>query len=547
MQEDWWKGKVIYQIYPRSFCDSNGDGIGDLRGIIRKLDYLKELGVDLLWISPLYASPNYDNGYDISDYYAIHPDFGTMEDFDRLVAEAKKWGLGILMDLVINHTSTAHPWFQKSIRKEEPYTDFYIWRPGRGKKKPNNWTGFFGGDTWEYVPERGEYYLHLFAKEQADLNFRNPRVIEAVEKVMDFWLAKGVMGFRCDVINIIHKDSLENGRFRPVLRGSEYYLSRPGLHSLLKRFHRNVWEKYRAFTVGETVFVSPEEAKKLTDPKRGELTAVFAFAHMETDCFGVKWFPRPFSPARFFKVLAKWQEALPWNTVYFENHDQPRSLSRFGDADRYPRESGKALALLLLSLRGTPFIYQGQELGMTNFDFTAMDQVEDVESHQIWGIVEKFHLPKRLYWKVMRAKSRDNARTPMQWTGEAGGGFSTGRPWLGMNHNHVERNADKEGQDPRSLLNFYRRLLAFHRSSPALREGTFEELYRKGSVWAFARRSPEGERLRFVINLSKTAKKSPITGTCLFSSYEETELGATLRPYEAALLGEESKSGKEEA
>lgn len=550
MGQVWWKDKVIYQIYPRSFCDSNGDGIGDIPGIISKLDYLEKLGVDLLWISPLYASPNYDNGYDISDYYAIHPDFGTMADFDRLVAEADRRGIGIIMDMVINHTSTDHPWFQKSIKGEEPYKDFYIWRPGKGGKKPNKWTGFFGGDTWEYVEERGEYYLHLFAKEQADLNYRNPLVVEAMEEVMTFWLDKGVKGFRLDVINIIHKDSLEDGAFRPVLRGSEFYLSRPGLHVLLKNFHQKIWAPHEAYTVGETVFVDPDEARRLTDPDREELSAVFAFEHMETDCFGVKWFPRSFSPGRFFKVLAKWQAALPWNTVYFENHDQPRSLSRFGDPEAYPRESGKALALLLLSLRGTPYIYQGQEIGMTNFDFTSMDQVEDVESRQVWSIIRKAHFPRGLYWKVIRAKSRDNARTPMQWSGEAGAGFTTGKPWLGINHNHVTCNVAEEEGDPDSLLHFYRRLLAFRKGSAPLLEGDFHEVFREWSVWAFERRTEEGEGLLFQINLSAKPSPAYLSGPCLFSSYEEGRVGGTLRPYEAALMeipiGEDDRKGDQD-
>lgn len=538
MAMDWWKNKLIYQIYPRSFCDSNGDGIGDIPGIISKLDYLQALGVDLLWLSPLYPSPNYDNGYDISDYCAIHPDFGTLSDFDRLLSEAKQRGIGLLMDLVINHTSTAHQWFEKSRRREEPYTDFYIWRPGKGNQKPNKWSGFFGGDTWTYDPVRGEYYLHLFAKEQADLNYQNPLVIDAVKQVMKFWLDRGVRGFRCDVINILYKESLDDGRFRPVLRGSEYYLSRPGLHTILKDFHQSVWKDYEAYTVGETVFVTPQEAQLLTDEKRGELCSVFAFEHMETDCFGVKWFPRPFRPSRFFKVLEKWQTALPWTTLYFENHDQPRALSRFG-SEAYPEPSAKALALLLLSLRGTPFVYQGQEIGMRNFDFTSMDQVQDVESRNVWALARRLHLPSGLFWKVMKAKSRDNARTPMQWTGGKNAGFSDGTPWLGIHHAYPEVNVEREEQDPKSILSFYRRLIAFRRKSPVLQTGTFERLYQKGPVWAF-RRSLEGAdpALILVINLSDKKTRSPFHGPVLFSSYEKDHLRRTLRPYEAVLMEE---------
>lgn len=534
----WWKERVVYQIYPRSYCDANGDGIGDIQGILSRLDYLKELGIGAIWFSPLYPSPNVDNGYDISDYRDIHPDFGTLEEMDELIAEAHKRDIKIIMDLVINHTSDQHEWFQKSRRRVEPYTDFYIWRKGENGKKPNNWGGFFGGDVWEFDEERGEYYLHLFAKEQPDLNYRNEKVIKAVEEVMRFWLERGVDGFRCDVINIIYKETLNNGRWRPALTGCEHYLSTPGTHRLLQRFNRNVFSHFDSFTVGETVFVDPEKADDLTNPERGELNAVFAFEHMETDCFGVKWFLRRFSPHRFLKTLSKWQQELHWNANYFENHDQPRSLSRFGDAENFRKESGKALALLLLSLKGTPFVYQGQEIGMTNFDFESMDDVQDVESRNIWKLAKRLCFPKGLRWKMIRTKSRDNARTPMQWENKSEAGFTTGTPWIKVNRNYPRVNVVEEANDPDSILHFYKKFLAFRKQSRVLKEGSYRELSLSGPVLAFAREL-EGKKLVCVVNLSGKEHLCPVPHSkVLFHSYGNTHIGARLRPYEAALLEE---------
>lgn len=534
----WWKERVVYQIYPRSFCDADGDGIGDIRGILSRLDYLQELGIGAIWFSPLYPSPNVDNGYDISDYCDIHPDFGSLADMDELIAEAHQRDIKVIMDLVINHTSDQHEWFQKSRKRIEPYTDFYIWKKAEDGKRPNNWGSFFGGDVWAWDEERGEYYLHLFAKEQPDLNYRNEAVVKAVEKVMRFWMERGVDGFRCDVINILYKESLENGRWRPALTGCEHYLSTPGTHSLLQRFRRDVFRHFDSFTVGETVFVTPSRADDLTNPHRGELDAVFAFEHMETDCFGVKWFMRPFSPHRFLKTLSKWQNELTWNANYFENHDQPRSLSRFGDEGQYRRESGKALALLLLSLRGTAFLYQGQEIGMTNFDYESMEDVRDIESRNIWKLAERLHFPYALRWKMVRTKSRDNARTPMQWEDKPEAGFSAGKPWLGVNGNYRRVNVVNEAGRPDSILHFYKSFLAFRRENRVLIEGNYRELILRGPVLAFAREL-EGKRLVCVVNLSKSKQVCPIPGgRALFHSYGEPCLGTTLRPYEAALLEE---------
>ena len=533
----WWKRKIIYQIYPMSFCDSNGDGIGDLPGIISRLDYLQRLGVGALWLSPVYPSPNKDNGYDISDYCEIHPNYGTLADMDRLIAEAKKRDIRIIMDLVINHTSDRHEWFQKSRRREEPYTDFYIWRKGEKGKKPTNWGSFFGEDCWEYDEVRGEYYLHLFAKEQPDLNYHNEKVIAAIEDVMRFWLDRGVAGFRCDVINIIYKEAIKNGRWRPALTGCEYYLSTPGCHRVLHRLNRDVLSRYDAFTVGETVFVTPKMADDLVNPQREELCTVFSFEHMETDCFKIKWFLRKFKPDRFFACLTKWQNALPWNTVYFENHDQPRSVSRYGNDAEYHDQSAKALATLLLTLRGTPFLYEGEEIGMTNFDFPDMEKVRDVESINIWNMGKRLHLPYGLRWRMIKTKSRDNARTPMQWDGSINGGFSAGTPWLSVNGNYPRINVKRQEDDPGSVLSYYRQLIAFRNGSRVLQEGDFTELYRKNGVYAY-RRTCDGEALTVVISLAEGERKNPASGEVVYSNYGRETAPARLAPYEALVLRE---------
>lgn len=518
-----------------SFCDSNGDGIGDINGIISKLDYLKELGIGVLWLSPLYPSPDRDNGYDISDYKNIHSHYGTLSDMDALIAEAKKRDIKLLMDLVINHTSDKHEWFEKSRRRIEPYTDYYIWKPEVNGKKPSNWGSFFGEDCWEYDGIRKEYYLHLFAKEQPDLNYHNENVILEVEDVMRFWLDRGIDGFRCDVINILYKNSLENGKKKIALTGSEYYISTDGTHRLLNRFRREVFSKYDCFTVGETVFVTPKTANDLVSPERAELDCIFSFEHMETDCFFVKWLLRRFSPDRFFKTITKWQYSLPWNTVYFENHDQPRSVSRFGDDQKYHDESAKALCILLLTLRGTPFMFEGEEIGMTNFDYPDMEKVRDVESKNIWALTGRLHLPKAIRWKMIRLKSRDNARTPMQWSDDTNGGFSKGEPWLSANGNFKDINVEKQLPDINSVLSFYKKMISLRNKSNALKSGEFHEIYRKSGVYAFMR-TDGGEHLISVINLTGKTRKCPVSGKTVISNYGKAEAGKTLLPYEAFVI-----------
>ena len=532
--ERWWKEQAVYQIYPMSFCDSNGDGMGDIPGIISKLPYIKSLGVGIVWLSPVYRSPGEDNGYDISDYCDIDPKFGTLADMDRLIEKARALGLRIVMDLVINHTSSEHAWFQKSRRREAPYEDFYIWRDGRGHRPPNNWTSFFGGGAWAYDQVRKQWYLHLFAKGQPDLNYRNPAVVEAVERVMDFWLSRGVSGFRCDVINLIWKDSLQNGFPKGALVGSEYYISRPGCHELLRRFRRNVLSKYDCFTVGETVFVSPKRARDLTDPDRGELDMAFSFEHMNADCWLVKWLPRKFKAQRLFRSLVKWQKKLPWNAVYFENHDQPRSPSRFGDGSP---ASAKAILTVLLTLRGTPFVYQGEELGMTNFDYTGMEDIRDVESRNMVGTLKKLGLNDKQIFERMRRASRDNARTPMQWTAGPQGGFTAGTPWLKVNGNHESINAQAQEKDPDSVLNWFRTLLAYRNGSDVLKQGRFRLIDRE-KAWIEFERRLGNERIIVAVNWSGKAAKLPLVGRPVLSTHGTKQVDCVLLPWEAVLIEE---------
>jgi len=488
----WWKSAIFYQIYPRSFQDSNGDGFGDIPGIISRLDEIASLGVSALWLSPLYPSPDADNGYDISDYCGIDPRYGTLADFDQLVEQARKRGIRIIMDLVVNHTSDEHPWFQASRRREAPYTNYYIWRPAREGGPPNNWTSFFMGSAWAWDEVRGEYYLHLFDKKQPDLNYRNPAVVEEIKKVMRFWLDRGVAGFRCDVISLLYKSSLEDGKGLPILRGMEHYKSQPGTHDILKELRRDVLDPYGAFVVGETVMVSLPEAHDLCDPDRKELDLVFYFDHLEVDRIVSRYGPKPFRADVLLDRLTTWQRGLDWNAIYLENHDQPRIVSHYGDDKDYWARSACLLATLLLTLRGTPFIYQGQEIGMTNFDFVSIGQVNDVESHNMDALLKKFGLREKSRWCLIREASRDNARTPVQWDSTPGAGFTTGASWLETNINATWLNYANQVDDPRSVLTYYRRMIRLRKSSQTLMEGGFEPIYADKQVMAYRRTPVEG-------------------------------------------------------
>ena len=530
---------VVYQIYPRSFKDSDGNGVGDIRGIIEKLDYIAELGANSIWLSPIYESPNDDNGYDISNYKAIQPEFGTMADFDELVAEAKEHGIDIVMDLVINHTSDEHEWFRRALAGEEKYRNYYIIEKGTNGKLPNNWGNFFAECPWaKFGDSEDEYYLHLFSKKQPDLNWHNPDVLEEVKDIMRFWLDRGVAGFRCDVINIIYKSSLANGTPQLVLTGREHYLSQDGCHDILQTLRKEVLEPYGAWAVGETVFVSTQQARDLCDSARGELDMVFYFEHMECDQVFVKWFKTRLAPKKLMKTLTKWQTSLEWNACYFENHDQPRFISRFEDLGIYRKEASKMVAGLLMTMRGTPFVFEGQELGMTNGDFKNLSEVMDIESHNIYAMAKRLGIPSRIRWKMIQRTSRDNARTPMQWTGDENAGFTNGTPWLKVNANHTEVNAETEATDKEGVLAFWKKMIKMRKTNAILREGTFRALYEGASVYAFEREL-NGKKLLSVCNM--TGKKVSIP-TCaaewnktIVSNYKT--VGKTyMKPFEFRIM-----------
>ena len=541
---NWWKSSVIYQIYPRSFQDSNRDGIGDIPGIIMRLDEIKELGADIIWLSPVYKSPDADNGYDISDYYDINPKFGTMDDMEKLFAEAKKREIRIIMDLVINHTSDEHEWFKQSRNPESQYRDYYIWRPAkikRGKKHPpNNWTTFFMGKAWEYDEKSGEYYLHLFDKKQPDLNYKNQNVIEEVKNILRFWLEKGAAGFRCDVINILYKTTLDDGKWTLTVRGIEHFKSQEGCHNILRELRRDVLDKYDCFTVGETVMVGLDEAKELCDEERKELNMLFYFNHLEVDRRIAQFIPKKFLAYKLLDVITKWQKGLDWNAIYLENHDQPRIVSHYGEDGEYWKQSAKMLSLFEFTLRGTPFIYQGQEIGMTNFDFKSMKELDDAVSRGLDKFMKKAGIPRFLRWKWIKASSRDNARTPMQWDTSVNAGFSGGKPWLKVNSNYKQINYDAQRNDPDSVLNFYKKLISLRKNSECLIYGGFIPVFANNRVIVYQRRL-NNEVYTTALNFSSRNAKLPkktaafFPETVLISTYGREKCGGYLLPWEGIL------------
>ncbi len=534
----WWKRAVIYQIYPRSFKDSNDDGIGDLPGIIGKLDYIKELGVDAIWLSPIYKSPNKDFGYDVSSYYDVNQEFGTLDDAKMLIREAKKRGLRVIMDIVLNHTSDQHPWFLASRDPTSPYRDYYIWRKGKKnlfgvERPPNNWTSSFTGPAWEKDSTSGEYYLHLFTKEQPDLNYRNPKVIDEAKKIMAYWAALGVEGFRCDVINLLYKESLKDGRWRIMGGGREHYTSTKGGHALLKEIHRDVLKPLSLFTVGEAAYVTMKEAKKFTSGD--ELDTIFSFEHVDHTA-------KLRTPTgNLIYELVRWQRGLPWNTLFLENHDQPRSISTYGDVRNHPVASAKALATLLLTLRGTPFIYQGQEIGMTNLPFSDIKQSKDPVAMFVFSLARKLYVPKNAAIKLAYRFGRDNARTPMQWTGGAHAGFSAKTPWLIVNKNHRRINVAQQQQDDASVLAFYKDLLMIRAHSKVLQEGDITFHHDKKKLLIFTRQLGKKKATVF-INLSKRARTVPRElqkeGRVILSTHHRDRLHGSpaLEPYEALII-----------
>ncbi len=534
MKKAWYKEGIVYQIYPRSFYDSNNDGIGDIKGIISKIPYLKGLGVDIVWLSPIYKSPMEDNGYDISDYKAIASEFGTLNDIKQMIKELHKAKIKLVMDLVVNHTSSAHEWFQKSIKKEGKYTDYYHWEP-----KKVNWTSFFGGDSWTYNEERKEYYLHLFAKGQPDLNWDNEDVRNEVKDIVKFWLDLGVDGFRCDVINIIAKNNKHpRGKWSLILRGKEHYMSHPNVHKYLHELNKDVLSKYDCFTVGETVFVNPEMASLLTAPGREELDMVFQFDHMAADNHYVKWFMKKFKPMNLKKPLSKWQNKLNgkgWNTLYLENHDQSRSIDRFGSLDmRY--ESATMLATMLYFQQGTPFIYQGQELGMTNVSFEKLTDYKDIETQNIYKMGRKLLMSHKRMMKKIKMMSRDNARTPMQWDDSKNAGFSTGKTWIKVNPNYKKINVEESIQNKDSIYHYYKKIIQLRKKYPIIVYGNYQDLNFNNKKLYSHKRYKGKEELIVICNFTDqeyTMKQNEyLKYPLILSNYKEQD-DLILKPYEA--------------
>ena len=552
MPEPWWKTAVVYQIYPRSFADSDGDGIGDLAGIEAHLDHLTDLGVDVIWLSPVYPSPNDDGGYDISDYQDIEPEFGTLAGFDRLLAAVHERGLKLVMDLVVNHTSDEHPWFVASRSgRDDPKRDWYWWRPprfgmdpGAPGAEPTNWASFFSGPAWDLDEASGEYYLHLFSRKQPDLNWENPSVRDAVHSMMRWWLDRGVDGFRMDVINMISKDpALPDGRVRggePYGDGSEYFIDGPRLHDYLQEMHAAVFAgRDDLLTVGEMPGVTVEEARLFTDPARGEVDMVFQFEHVGLDQGASKWDLHPLDLRDLKVSFGRWQAGLAgvgWNSLYWDNHDQPRIVSRWGDGSAL---SAKTLATLLHLHRGTPYVFQGEELGMTNYPWSGIDEFRDIESVNHWAEALALGEDPADVLAGLRARSRDNARTPMQWDGSDQAGFTTGTPWLPVNPNHAEINAAAQRDDPDSVLAHYRRLIALRHDEPAVAHGDFTMLLPDDpAVYAFTRRF-ESVELLVLCNVSADPAAVPLDGwddASLLLGTHGTAGTGTLRPWESRVL-----------
>ncbi|MEZ8226634.1 alpha,alpha-phosphotrehalase [Vibrio splendidus] len=550
--ESWWKTATIYQIYPKSFCDSGSKGTGDIKGIISKLDYLKNLSVDAIWLTPVYASPMIDNGYDISDYYAINPQFGTMEDFDLLLSEAHQRGIRIVMDIVVNHTSTEHAWFQSALGdKNSPYRDYYIWKDPVGGQAPTNWQSKFGGNAWELDEATGQYFLHLFAKEQADLNWENPVVREEVKDVISFWAEKGVDGFRLDVINLISKqqdfpnDDIGDGR--------RFYTDGPRVHEYLKEISEAVFQKYGSVTVGEMSSTTLEHCQKYSNVDNSELSMVFNFHHLKVDYTnGEKWTNAPFDFLQLKSIFNHWQTGLNgkgWGALFWCNHDQPRVVSRLGNDQQYRVESAKMLAASVHMMQGTPYIYQGEEIGMTNPGYTEISQYRDVESTNMYDImVNRDGVAHQDMMAILAQKSRDNSRTPMQWNSEPYAGFSQAQPWLDVANNYTEINAEQALEDKDSVFYFYKALIELRKQVPVITHGRYQDLLPEHpSIFAYVRES-EGQTLLCINNYYGEEAECVLPerfemekAKSLLSNYQVSEsLVAShhqvLRPYETRIL-----------
>ncbi|RHT65351.1 alpha-glucosidase [Ruminococcus sp. AM28-41] len=557
MEKRWWKESVVYQIYPRSFCDSNGDGIGDLNGITSKLDYLKELGVDVIWLSPVYKSPNDDNGYDISDYQDIMDEFGTMEDFDRMLATAHEKGIKIMMDLVVNHTSDEHKWFIESRKStDNPYRDYYIWRPAKEDGSlPNNWGSCFSGPAWEYDKTTDMYFLHLFSKKQPDLNWDNPVVRQEVFDMMNWWLEKGVDGFRMDVISLISKEQPELPDKEPGINGYATFnvsANGPHVHEYLQEMRQKALNNADTITVGECSGVTLKEAKKYARSDEKELNMVFQFEHMDVDSDekAGKWTTRKMDLRDLKKILTRWQKGLQdiaWNSLYWENHDQPRSVSRFGnDSDKYREISAKMLATCIHMMQGTPYVYQGEELGMTNCPFNTLENFRDLESiNAFHELTEQGKMTEEEMMAAIGYKGRDNARTPMQWDDSANAGFSgaDATPWIMVNPNYTKINAKDQVSREDSVFKYYQKLIKLRHESDLIVYGTYDLILDDDKdIYAYIRTLGD-EKLIVYCNFSENTREVELPeeftdGKILISNYNDAKVSEkiTLRPYEAIVI-----------
>jgi oligo-1,6-glucosidase len=551
----WWKDAVIYQLYPRSFADSNGDGVGDLGGVLGKIDYLERLGVDALWLNPIFASPNRDYGYDVADYYAVDPQYGTIEEFDALLEELHRRDMRLVIDLAVNHTSDRHRWFLRSLSEPEgPYGDYYIWRPPRNGGLPNNWESFFGGPAWSFSPERGEYYLHLFSPHQPDLNWENPAVRAEVERIIRWWAGRGIDGIRLDVINMISKyPGLpdDNRKLDPLaVRGTIFFENGPRLHEYLAEIRHAAATPREPFLLGECPGSGLEEVLSLSGYERGELDAVFQMELMEIDHGeGGKWDVRPWQPEELASVVERWQRNLrgrAWPANFLGNHDQPRSVSRFGDPE-HRRESATMLATLLLSLTGTPFIYYGEEIGMLNAEYGSIEEYRDVDTLNFFRLQREQGVEPETIMKTVKYMSRDNARSPMQWSAEPQAGFSSTVPWIPPAPNYREINAERELQAEDSIYHYYRRMIGLRKRAPALRRGAFRRID-TGDTRAFGfLKSRQGEEYLVLLNLSGSRVPAELSGElgggwgeAVIGNYTDAQPSGgnrewKLRPYEAVI------------
>ncbi|WP_449538850.1 alpha,alpha-phosphotrehalase [Ferdinandcohnia sp. Marseille-Q9671] len=556
MKQPWWKKSVVYQIYPKSFNDTTGNGVGDIQGIIEKLDYLKTLGIDVIWLTPIYKSPQRDNGYDISDYFAIQEEYGTMEDFDRLLEEAHTRGIKIIMDIVVNHTSTENEWFVESRKsKDNPYRDFYIWKDPKNGHEPTNWESKFGGNAWEYDEQTGQYYLHLFDVTQADLNWENEEVRKKVYDMMTFWFEKGVDGFRLDVINLISKDQSfpdDDGSVPPG-DGRKFYTDGPRVHEFMHEMNQQVFSKYDSMTVGEMSSTTIEDCIKYSNPEREELSMTFNFHHLKVDYpNGDKWTIADFDFLALKRILSTWQVEMHkgggWNALFWCNHDQPRIVSRYGNDDKYLIESAKMLATTIHMMQGTPYIYQGEEIGMTNPKFDDISEYRDVESTNMYNIKREQGMSNEQIIEILKHKSRDNSRTPVQWDSSEHAGFTSGTPWINVASNYQTINVENALKDKNSVFYHYQKLIKLRKEHDIITYGDYELLLEEDSrIFAYVRNG-ENEKLLVVNNfygedtLFEVPPSLDIKGyipDLLLSNYDDSQTdlskGLTLRPYESVV------------